>query len=137
MLSTTLRIKAGSHALVHRNGNESCVLYRNRTGYELGTGAHGRPRYRDWNFQYFNVAQILLNMPNLELPILFLLDFSEPFFPPGSAKPPGGGGGATASEESIAIISSLGFTRDQAIKALKATVSNEEIALQLLLLLLG
>ena len=75
-------------------------------------------------------------MPNLELPILFLLDFSEPFFPPGSAKPPAGGG-ATASEESIAIISSLGFTRDQAIKALKATVSNEEIALQLLLLFLG
>ena len=76
-------------------------------------------------------------MPNLELPILFSLDFSEPFFPPGSAKPPVGGGGATASEESIAIISSLGFTRDQAIKALKATVSNEEIALQLLLLFLG
>ena len=25
MLSTTLRIKAGSHTLVHWNGNESCV----------------------------------------------------------------------------------------------------------------
>jgi len=54
-------------------------------------------------------------------------DFSTPFVPPG-----GGGGAAAASDgpsdESIMMIESMGFTRPQAIKALKATSNNVERA---------
>ena len=61
----------------------------------------------------------------LFLLFLLFLDFTEPFVPPGSAKSGGGGAdkGGVASEDSIAIVMSLGFTREQAMKALKATVS--------------
>lgn len=57
-----------------------------------------------------------------------LTDFSSPFEPPkpaGVAGSGGGGGaGPTPSEENIAMVMSLGFSKEQAIKALKATVSS-------------
>uniref|UniRef100_A0A1X7UQQ6 Ubiquitin carboxyl-terminal hydrolase n=1 Tax=Amphimedon queenslandica TaxID=400682 RepID=A0A1X7UQQ6_AMPQE len=57
-------------------------------------------------------------------------DFTDPFVPPGSVKSAGGGAdkGGVASEDSIAIVMSLGFTREQAMKALKATDNNVERA---------
>ncbi|XP_011402875.2 PREDICTED: ubiquitin carboxyl-terminal hydrolase 5-like [Amphimedon queenslandica] len=57
-------------------------------------------------------------------------DFTDPFVPPGSVKSAGGGAdkGGGASEDSIAIVMSLGFTREQAMKALKATDNNVERA---------
>lgn len=59
--------------------------------------------------------------------MIFDPDFSLPFEPPkpaGAAGSGGGGGGAgpTPSEENIAMVMSLGFSKEQAIKALKATV---------------
>ena len=53
-----------------------------------------------------------------------MLDFSSPFEPPRPAPTSGsGGGGSAPSEDNIAMVMSLGFTKEQAIKALKATVS--------------
>lgn len=51
-----------------------------------------------------------------------VLDFSSPFVPPASkaATTPTGSG---PPEDAVAMVMALGFTRDQAIKALKATVS--------------
>lgn len=63
--------------------------------------------------------------------LIFDPDFSLPFEPPkpaGAAGSGGGGGGGgsgagpTPSEENIAMVMSLGFSKEQAIKALKATV---------------
>ena len=58
--------------------------------------------------------------------LIFDPDFSLPFEPPkpaGAAGSGGGGGaGPTPSEENIAMVMSLGFSKEQAIKALKATV---------------
>ena len=61
--------------------------------------------------------------------LIFDPDFSLPFEPPkpaGAAGSGGGGGGSgagpTPSEENIAMVMSLGFSKEQAIKALKATV---------------
>ena len=58
----------------------------------------------------------------------FFPDFSSPFEPPkpasaGAAGSGGGGGaGPIPSEENITMVMSLGFSKEQAIKALKATV---------------
>ena len=51
-------------------------------------------------------------------------DFNTPFQPPGQVMFPVGGKTGAPSEEDIAMIVSLGFSRQQAEKALKATVSN-------------
>ena len=54
------------------------------------------------------------------------IDFSAPFEHPKPAQAAasgGGGAGPTPSEENIAMVMSLGFTKEQAIRALKATVS--------------
>ena len=56
--------------------------------------------------------------------ILCPADFNEPFQPPGQAAPPGGGGAGAASDDDIAMIVALGFSREQALRALKATVGN-------------
>ena len=52
-----------------------------------------------------------------------LVDFSTPFVPP-SKKPKTSSGSKQAEppEDAVAMVTSMGFTRDQAIKALKATV---------------
>ena len=47
------------------------------------------------------------------------LDFSEPLSLPAS----GSTGPASVDEEAVGVITAMGFTRNQAIKALKATVS--------------
>ena len=49
-------------------------------------------------------------------------DFNEPLRLPQSKS-----SSAAISEESVAILMSMGFTKDQAIKALKATVRIENI----------
>lgn len=52
--------------------------------------------------------------------MVFLSDFSAPLVIPGGG---GSGGGAfVPNEDALAMIMSMGFTRDQAIKALKNTV---------------
>ncbi|KAF6209165.1 hypothetical protein GE061_014910 [Apolygus lucorum] len=53
-------------------------------------------------------------------------DFSEPFIPPGTESAPKSE--FIADPESIAMLSSMGFTEAQAIKALKATNNNLERA---------
>ncbi|KAK3106047.1 hypothetical protein FSP39_011642, partial [Pinctada imbricata] len=53
-------------------------------------------------------------------------DFSLPFVPPGAKK--SGGGSFIPNEEGIMMLSAMGFTRDQAIKALKNTDNNIERA---------
>ena len=57
--------------------------------------------------------------------IYITTDFSAPFEnpkPAPAAASGGGGAGPTPSEENIAMVMSLGFTKEQAIRALKATV---------------
>lgn len=49
-------------------------------------------------------------------------DFNSPFVPPGS-KPKSGS--FVPSEEGVAMVMAMGFSRDQAVKALKNTVSTE------------
>ncbi|XP_046375139.2 ubiquitin carboxyl-terminal hydrolase 5-like [Haliotis rufescens] len=53
-------------------------------------------------------------------------DFAAPLVLPNSAA--AGGGQFTPNEESLVMIMSMGFTRDQAVKALKATNNNVERA---------
>ena len=48
-------------------------------------------------------------------------DFNEPFTPPGSKAQ--SGGDTAVSEEGLMMLESMGFPRDKATKALKATVS--------------
>lgn len=50
------------------------------------------------------------------------IDFNSPFVPPGS-KPKSGS--FVPSEEGVAMVMAMGFSRDQAVKALKNTVSTE------------
>lgn len=50
-------------------------------------------------------------------------DFSDPFVPPGTE-----GSSFTPNLEAVPIIMGMGFTKDQAIKALKATDNNVERA---------
>ena len=52
-------------------------------------------------------------------PIFTVSDFNTPFVPPGAAK----AAGFTPNEEAISMLSAMGFNREQAIKALKNTVS--------------
>ena len=50
-------------------------------------------------------------------------DFSSPLVLPGCSSAPGTTPTESLSEEHLATIVSMGFSRDQATKALKATVS--------------
>lgn len=50
-------------------------------------------------------------------------DFSEPFVPPGTE-----GAGFVPNPEAVPVIMGMGFTKDQVIKALKATDNNVERA---------
>ena len=54
------------------------------------------------------------------LPFVLLADFALPFVPPGAKK---SSGKFVPNEEGVMMLSAMGFTRDQAIKALKNTVS--------------
>lgn len=51
-------------------------------------------------------------------------DFADPFVPPGTES-----SSFTPNQEAIETLSSMGFTNDQAIKALKATDNNVERAM--------
>ena len=60
-----------------------------------------------------------------------MADFESPFnpTPPGSGGSSSSGGGGGVSEDAIAIVMSLGFTRDQAVRALQATVRRKHSSL--------
>ena len=63
---------------------------------------------------------------NIHVLIFHQSDFDTPFVPPGGEVSQGKTSSeGSVSEDGIAIVMSLGFTREQAIKALKATVSGE------------
>ncbi len=55
--------------------------------------------------------------------VVVFTDFSTPFEPPQPKSK--SSAGPTLSEDSIAMVMSLGFSREQAVKALKATVRIE------------
>jgi uncharacterized UBP type Zn finger protein len=57
----------------------------------------------------------------------FAVDFNAPFEVPG-AQPPATQSSDQPSEDAIVFIESMGFTRPQALKALKATNNNLERA---------
>ena len=50
-------------------------------------------------------------------------DFNEPFQPQAQAAPPVASG--APSDDDVAMIEALGFSREQALRALKATVSRK------------
>lgn len=56
--------------------------------------------------------------------LVFITDFDTPFQPPGQTTTQAGGGAGAPSDDDVAMIMSLGFSRQQALRALKATVSN-------------
>ncbi len=84
-------------------------------GYELGIGTHGRPRYR----QSVITQALLCWVPSFYISA----DFASPFEPPKPQSNTCTSASPSLSEDSVAMVMSLGFTREQAIKALKATVS--------------
>ena len=55
---------------------------------------------------------------------VYFSEFAVPFEVP-SAQPSGKSAGGPVSEDSVGMLVSMGFTRDQAVKALKQTVRNE------------
>lgn len=55
-------------------------------------------------------------------------DFSDPFVPPGTAPQQGSKADFVPNEDALAMISAMGFTRSQAVRALKATENNIERA---------
>ena len=63
---------------------------------------------------------------NIHVLIFHQSDFDTPFVPPGGEVSQGKTSSeGSVSEDGIALVMSLGFTREQAIKALRATVSGE------------
>ena len=63
---------------------------------------------------------------NIHVLIFRQSDFDTPFVPPGGEVSQGKTSSeGSVSEDGIALVMSLGFTREQAIKALRATVSGE------------
>ena len=106
----------GSHTLTpshsHSHTHTHTHTLRCRSCYELGAGTHGRPRSVKLS-NPLDISVILCILP-------YPSDFSAPFIALQTTPSTTSSG---PDEGAVAMVMALGFTREQAMKALKATVS--------------
>lgn len=107
---------------------ESSVLHWqhwNWCCHELDNEPYGRPRCAElWELAWKRNNQsvcLFLSFHDF-LSIWLVADFSAPLVLPGCSSGPGTTPTESVSEEHLATIVSMGFSRDQATKALRATV---------------